>query len=173
MTAAVRDDRSGMDALLSALEFMDQNVVDSGILADPDGDPGGFTADTIMIDDDRKQNVDRLTVGNVAGFHEFGMGVPERSFVRATFDNETLAIETQITDEVFMVFDGRRTAPQAMANMGQFAASAMKFTIEESKGIRPLSAERLEQKRAIGTPTTPLINWGIMLDALRFQVHAG
>lgn len=173
MTSAVRDEREGMDDLLAALAFMDDNVVDSGILANPDGDRGGFNADVIMIDDDRKQNEDRLTVGNIAGFHEFGMGVPERSFVRATFDNETLAIENQITDEVRMVFDGRRTAPVAMANMGKFAASAMQFTIELSKGIRPLSQERLDEKRAIGTPDTPLINWGIMIDTLRYQVHRG
>ena len=100
------------------------------------------------------------------------MGVPERSFVRATFDNETLKIENVIGNEVAKIFEGRKVE-LGMANMGIFAASEMQFTIEASKGIRPLSSERLAEKRKIGTPSTPLINWGIMIEALRYKVHPG
>ena len=161
----------GMKETIRALEFMDVNVVDVGLLVDPDG-PGITDADTIMIDDEGNQNEERLTVGNVGGFHEFGMGVPERSFVRATFDNETLKIEGVIVNEIAKVLEGRKVEI-GMANMGIFAASEMQFTIEASKGIKPLSRQRLDQKRAIGTPSTPLINWGIMIDSLRYKVHRG
>lgn len=164
------DERGGMDRLLEALEFMGDNVIDAGILVNPDG-PEGFNADVIMIDDNKKQNADRLTVGNIAGFHEFGFGVPERSFIRSTIDEDTLLIEHQIFDQVVEVIETGREPKVAMAHVGQFIADRMKFTIETSRGIRPLSRQRLAQKRKIGTPKTPLINWGIMIDTLRFSVH--
>lgn len=171
--SAVKDDSRGMDQLLRDLEFLDENVVDSGILVDPDGRSGAMSADTIMVDDDGQQNADRLTAGNVAGFHEFGFGVPERSFVRATFDNETLVLESEIGDQVGKMFEGDTTGALALSSIGAFAQSEIRTTIETSKGIRPLSRTRLEQKRAIGTPSTPLINWGIMLDSIGYQVHRG
>ena len=112
-----------------------------------------------------------LTVGNTAGFHEFGFGVPERSFVRATIDEDTLLIEHQVFEQVFEVVENGRKPRVAMTHVGQFMADRMKFTIETSRNIRPLSRERLAQKRDIGTPTTPLINWGIMIETLRYSVH--
>lgn len=166
----VTDERGGMDRLLEAWAFMDGNVIDAGILAKPDG-PEGLNADVIMIDDDKKQNKKRLTVGNIAGFHEFGFGVPERSFIRSTMDEDTLLIEHEIFDQVAKVVEDGREPKVAMAHVGQFIADRMKFTIETSRGIRPLSRKRLAQKRKIGTPTTPLINWGIMIDTLRYRVH--
>ncbi len=126
-----------------------------------------------MIDDNKRQNENSFTVGNVAGFHEFGFGVPERSFVRSTFDRETLAIEGEISDNVNLVFHGKSTAPKAMASIGEFASEKMKETIELSIDIVPLSEERLAQKKMIGTPSTPLINWGIMIETLDYQVHRG
>ena len=170
MAEEVINERGGMDRLLEALEFMDGNVIDAGILAEPDG-PEGFNADVIMIDDQKRQNRKRLTVGNIAGFHEFGFGVPERSFVRATIDEDTLLIEHQVFEQVFEVVENGRKPRVAMTHVGQFMADRMKFTIETSRNIRPLSRERLAQKRDIGTPTTPLINWGIMIETLRYSVH--
>ncbi len=166
----VIDERGGMDRLLEAFAVMDGNVIDAGILANPDG-PEGLNADVIMIDDDKKQNKKRLTVGNIAGFHEFGFGVPERSFIRSTMDEDTLLIEHEVFDQVAAIVEDGRNPKVAMSNVGQFVADRMKFTIETSRGIRPLSRQRLAQKRKIGTPKTPLINWGLMIDTLRFSVH--
>lgn len=166
----VIDERGGMDRLIEALEFMDDHVIDAGILANPDG-PEGLNADVIMIDDDKKQNKDRLTVGNIAGFHEFGFGVPERSFIRSTMDEDTLLMEHEIFDQVAAVVEKGRKPRVAMSNVGRFIAGRMQFTIETSRNIRPLSEARLAEKRKIGTPDTPLINWGIMIDTLRWSVH--
>ena len=165
----VIDERGGMDRLLGALAFMDDNVIDTGILVKPH-DPSALNADVIMIDDDKKQNSDNLTVGNVAGFHEFGFGVPERSFVRIGIDAHTLMIERFIGDEIRAAINGRKAAV-AMANIGEFVADRMKYAITASLHGRPLSKKRLEKKQQIGTPRTPLINWGIMIDTLNYNVY--
>jgi hypothetical protein len=165
----VTDRRAGMDRLFKVFDALDEHVVDAGILANPDG-PGSTDADTIMIDDDKKQNKMKFTVGNIAGFHEFGFGVPERSFVRLGVDRSVLVFERMIFDEIDAMVGGR-DIEVALAHVGLGVAGKMKMAIEGVWHGKLLSEQRKAEKRRIGTPMTPLINWGLMIDTLRYRVH--
>lgn len=173
----VQDNRAGMDALLEALEYLDKHVLQVGVVSAPQGRSegtirGNVDADTVALDDRKRPNAEGLTLANVGGLHEFGDGVPKRSFIRSTVDLDALMIENEVSAALDNVLDGG-DPKTALGKVGDFVAARMKFTIDTSRGIRPLSEARLAQKKAIGTPSTPLINWRLLRNALNWKVIKG
>lgn len=172
MASQVVDIDRGMKQVIASLEFMDANVIDAGLVRNPDG-AGNATADTIALDDDDRKNADSLTVGQLGAIHEFGLGdVPERPFVGPTIDMDTLLIEREVIDQVDATLGGRK-AEVAMENIGELTAGRMQFTLDTSRGIKALTLARVAKKRMHGKTRTPLINQGLMREALRYKVHRG
>lgn len=168
---AVIDNDVGMGQLISDLEFVDSNVIDTGIISEPDESPL-FNADTVMLNDEAKQNEKRLTAGQVGSIHEFGIGIKERSFVRSTFDNQTLKLEKMIEREARKMVDGKQDGAKASREIGFHASREIRDTII-LKRVPDISERRKEKKRSIGNPETALINWGIMLGSINWKVHRG
>src|SRR5262245_27433789 len=58
------------------------------------------------------------TVGDVANAHEWGAGVPQRSWLRATIDQNRLVINRNIQRAALEVFRGRMKEFQALELLG-------------------------------------------------------
>jgi len=68
--------------------------------------------------DNVKHGNNGLTVSALAAIHEYGLGVPERSFLRAWFDENAEKIRQAISVMAKAIAAGRLTPMQAMAQLG-------------------------------------------------------
>ena len=88
---------------------------------------------------------------DVATFHEFGIGNnPERSFVRAWFDeniNEHKALERKLAESVVK---GQNTIESALEKMGLLLSATMQMRIRG--GISPANAESTIRRKGSSTP---------------------
>lgn len=92
MTATVTDRDNGYKALFNRLARQNQGrVVDVGVIGSK---AAGIYEGT------------GLTVADVASFHEFGRGVPERSFIRAYVDEHRNEIEDLLRKTALRVISG-------------------------------------------------------------------
>ena len=113
----------------------------------------------------------RLTVAIVAAIHEFGGGrVPERSYLRSTFEANQTAYFALIETAVSLSVYGTSTVESALAHVGSVIVADVQQAIRN--GIKPdLSEETLRKKRAKNQPDTPLIATEQMIDAISFAVR--
>lgn len=118
-----------------------------------------------------KHGDSRLTVAIVAAIHEFGAGrIPERSYLRSTFEANQgryfALIETAVSLSVF----GTATVESAVAHIGSVIVADIQQAIRN--GISPdLSDETLRKKQAKDQPDTPLVATQQMIDAVTFAVR--
>lgn len=87
----------------------------------------------------QKHKDSELTVLDIAAFNEFGLGVPERSFVRAWADKYDAKAKDIIASRMRMVVAGKITKEQALYQIGSAFQGAMQANI--SDGIPPPNAE--------------------------------
>lgn len=181
MTTAIvevedKDGGKAMRKLLRELGAMDDHHVVAGVVAEND-EGNALNAFSLMWDDEKNPEPG-WTIGQNAIFHHSGgrsgqgFNVPARPYVSKGFDKYLLNIEKQVEQSVQEVFDGKRTAKKALASIGKHIRSWQR-TILDLKDLAPLSAIRLQQKRAIGTPDNPLINWRRMYKATSYKVRFG
>ena len=98
----------------------------------------------------------------VAAFHEFGtVRVPERSFIRATLDNQRTQIEARVRDITRqLISNRRRLRPQAaLSILGLDLQRRIQETIR--RGIPPPLVSR---------DGTPLIDTGQLIQSITFKV---
>jgi len=131
---------------------------------------------TIGVHQEEKQRSDTtLTNVQIATFHEFGTdNAPERSFLRATADEEQDRILDWAEDEVAAVISGRCSAQVAGDRVAMLVEGAVKERI--SKGIDPpLSAYTIKQKTTKGGKrgTTPLIDTSSLYNAICGKARVG
>lgn len=107
-----------------------------------------------------------LTVGALAAIHEFGLGVPERSFIRAWFDENKKPINDKLQEVAKEVVAGKIDVYQAMDEFGEWADQQIQVRVEA--GIAPPLAE--ETIRRKGGETTPLIDTQKLLKAITHAV---
>lgn len=148
--------------------------------------------------DDGQTYEDGLTVAEIAAVHEFGTEdgrIPERSFVRATFDLESAAL-TKLAEKLFQrVVFGKMSTTDALNVLGAQLAADIKRRIQQ--GIDPPNAmrtalakvmkgktrrlfkrpaqnlgEALAQAGALAA-VKPLIDTGRLLNAVTWAVEAG
>lgn len=112
------------------------------------------------------QHGDGITIGELAAVHEFGLGdVPERSFIRAGFDElqadiRAIAVE-QMTGPGGMVVGAELTAVKAAAM----------FQNRISDGLSPDLAESTKRRRKGPGPYTPLIDTGVLKSSIAGDVE--
>ncbi len=107
-----------------------------------------------------------LTVLDVATFHEFGLGVPERSFVRAWFDMFQPQARKMITVMLKSVIDGKRTKANALELLGvRFVGELQKFIV-----TGPFQALEPATIRAKGS-SKPLIDTGQTKSAVTYRIE--
>ena len=113
-----------------------------------------------------------VTVGDIAGFHEFGDGNnPERSWLRAWFDGDQSNIKQDVRKVTRLVLEGRMDEQQALDILGA------KFVGEIQKRIAdgiapPLLEATVRRKVAMGTGgATPLIATGQFRGSISWEVE--
>lgn len=106
-----------------------------------------------------------LTLAEIGSIHEFGLGNPERSFIRATFDSRLRELALLAERLSGRMVDGAVTLRGALELLGEVHLGHIRAEI--NAGISPPNApETIARKGS----TTPLVNFGQLKGALDFKV---
>lgn len=120
-----------------------------------------------------------LTVVQLAGVHEFGVGVPERSFIRATSDanqKQIKSLQKKIASQVLL---GRMTMQRGLGLIGAFFHGRVIRAI--NRGIKkPISVgawrARLRRRGVQGGTgsvenATPLVDFGQLKGSISWETR--
>lgn len=105
-----------------------------------------------------------LTVLEVAEMNEFGLGVPERSFIRAFYDTHESQAPDFLKARMADVFAGRLERKQALHQFGIWLVAMCQKRIRD--GIDPPNSDYT--KRLKGS-STPLIDTGQLWTSITFR----
>lgn len=107
-----------------------------------------------------------LTVADVASFNEFGLGVPERSFIRATMDENEGKLMRLTAETGRGVVLGTLAPEQSLGLVGEFAVGLIQERI--SDGIPPANRPSTIAKKG---SSTPLIDEGQLRQSISHKVE--
>lgn len=114
-----------------------------------------------------------LTVAEIAAIHEFGLGVPERSWLRAFVDENREQLGDMLATTAKRIAEGKQPADVAMNRFGLAVVGMVKKRIVA--GIEPGLAEstKLEKMRVTGgnAKDTPLIRFGQFISAIAHEIN--
>jgi len=114
----------------------------------------------------RKQD-SGVNIAQYAAENEFGTNkIPERSFMRSTFDQKINEIEDVIDEEIALVIDNVQSLPKALARIGVSIQALVKIKIREIRSP-PNSAATIAIKKS----SKPLIDFGQMIAAVRYIIR--
>ena len=144
MSVTVRD--LGYDKIMRELETLDSTVVEVGIQSGAEGD-----------------------VIERAFYNEYGTeSIPERSFIRSSFDENRKDLDNAIDRLWSDVKAGKATARGAADILGNRHEAQIKAKIEKG----PFVANSPATIAAKGS-STPLINTGEMKNSVKYEVKHG
>lgn len=107
-----------------------------------------------------------VTLLQVAEWMEFGTSkVPERSYIRAYFDENGERIQKMLEVMAVSVAAGKRTRQQAIELVGQKIVGEIQARI--SRGIPPPNAESTIRQKG---SSTPLVNTGQLRAGISYEV---
>jgi len=110
-----------------------------------------------------------LSVLDIAIINEFGLGnVPERSFLRAWFDENEGRCRQMVVAMMQSVIAGKRTKEQAIQLLALKFVSEIQARI--SAGIAPANAPSTIAAKG---SSTPLIDKGILRSSISFRIEEG
>lgn len=172
--ASVSEVDRGWKAFRRAMRDADagQSYVKVGVLdepeahATPSGDKGSDTRDGI-------------TNAELAAVHEFGSRdgrIPERSFIRSTYDAKLASYKEDLKKLVKGIYEQKVTIERALGIMGAKMSGDMKRAVTSGAGIPPPNApSTLRAKLGKGKPGSkkqprPLIDTGRLIGALTWLV---
>lgn len=113
------------------------------------------------------ENPDQETVGEIAGRHELGIGVPERSWLRAWVDENNPMIQDDLRAAMRAVLLGRLTREQAVEILGVKYVGLIQTRI--ANGILPPNAPSTIARKE---SSTPLIDTGQMRSAITYVLES-
>lgn len=106
-----------------------------------------------------------ITVAEIAEIHEFGLGVPERSWLRDWIDANTRQIADRIRREEAEVVKGKRTREQAIKRLGVWIQGEIQQRIAD--GIPPPNAPSTIAKKG---SSKPLIDTGQLRQSITHKI---
>jgi len=107
----------------------------------------------------------KLTVLDVGYFHEFGLGVPERSFLRGWLDEKQGDVKKAMTRMAESVLAGNREPEPALNVLGQAFVGGIQKRITEH--IPPSLADETVKRKG---SDVPLISTGQLRSSLSYSV---
>ena len=108
---------------------------------------------------------DGTSVIDVAFWNEFGTAtIPERSFIRAWFDEAEPQLREEFTKLMHGVAAGKRTRAEVLELMGQRMVGQVQERI--SAGIPPENAPSTAARKG---STTPLIDTGVLRSSVTYR----
>jgi hypothetical protein len=164
MAVTVRDRDNGLKAFTAKLK---QNYVCTVGIHEAEGAESKEVAEG--------QEPSGQTLIDVAEQHEFGLGVPQRSFVRGYADANQDELEAKLSAAMKTALQpGGRGADQQMARFGLYVVGQMQQNIAD--GIAPeLSPATLAYKKSLNinenAKETPLILTGQLRSSIRSKVE--
>lgn len=125
-----------------------------------------------------------LTVAEIASVHEFGTqpgvipAIPERSFIRRTFDEQREALASDAARLVALILDGKIDVEKALGILGMKLASEIKKRVTTGPEIPPPNAPSTKARKAAkgnttGLPPRTLVDTGRMIGAVTWAVVMG
>jgi hypothetical protein len=109
---------------------------------------------------------DSLTVLEVAVFNEFGTDrIPERSFIRAWFDENESRLRTALSRMMVSVIAGKRTKEQALELLAQTCVGQIQKRI--ANGISPPNADSTIDRKG---SDKPLVDTGQLRSSISYRV---
>jgi len=155
MSVIVRD--LGADALVTTVTEKTPRVVDVGIVGDTAG----------------AATPDGMTIGALAEIHELGLGVPQRSFLRAWADADRAKIDRTWGALLRSVLSGKITLDQALEQFGIWAqGQAQKFIAD--KRVDPQldpASDYYKRKTGDGKLDTALVDTGQLRSSITYEVR--
>jgi hypothetical protein len=110
---------------------------------------------------------DGLTVADVATFNEFGLGVPERSFIRGWYDENLTQNRADWSKLHKQVLRGEISEAQAMQRLGlKFVGDIQKRIVA---GIAPENARSTVKAKG---SSTPLVDSGQLKSSVTYEVKS-
>jgi phage gpG-like protein len=115
-----------------------------------------------------------ITDGDLAMVHEFGatierggetITIPERSFIRSSFDTGRAAYVEQLRRRIQDVYDGKGTIAQALAALGEAMSTDMRKRIDSGE-LPPIKPETAARKGS----DQPLVDTGRLRDSIAQEV---
>ena len=106
-----------------------------------------------------------LTVLAIATFHEFGLGVPERSFIRAWCDSHQKDVEERLARDSQLAAKGEISWEQAMERLGLYIVGGIQEYIA-SNIPPPLADSTVKSKGS----NVALINTGQLRSSVTYEV---
>lgn len=108
------------------------------------------------------------TIAEIAAIHEYGApgaNIPERSFIRRTFNEQKNSLEQMMLRLARLVLSEKADVPQALNQLGAWGAAAVKNTIRK-RIPPPLKQATIDRKGS----STPLVDTGQLLDSITWEV---
>lgn len=107
------------------------------------------------------------TVAEIAEAHEFGLGVPERSWLRSWFDEHQNEIKEDIRKVTRGVLMGKISREQALKLLGVKYQGQIQKRISDGKITPPLSDYTKDKKGS----SVPLIDTGQLRSAISWKLE--
>lgn len=107
-----------------------------------------------------------MTIAQIAEIHELGLGVPERSFLRAWVEANEQQIENDMRAATKKILLGKLTADQAAKILGARFAAGVQAFISSGRVQPPLEQSTIDRKGS----SIPLIDTGQLRSAITFAV---
>lgn len=178
MSVEVQDNRAKLDAILREVAKLHASTITIGIHGDVGAEPKKERAE-----DGKITEAEGLSNITVAYAHEFGKGVPERSYLRTTVDARKDEILEFAEQQAAKVTRGRMKAEKAANRVGVVVVGMTKETIlnKMTQPYGPLSDARVKQRQKKGAhggglaskagATTPLIDTGQLYQSIQYKVE--
>lgn len=116
--------------------------------------------------EDESKTTKGKQVIDVAMYNEFGQGVPERSFIRAWFDEYKSQNEAELRKAITAITEGRIESKQAFELLGQKFVGSVQTRM--SNGISPANSPvTIELKHS----SVPLIDTGQLRSSVSYVVE--
>lgn len=159
MSASITDRDHGLKALVERIGNLSKAAVRVGVLEDKG-------AEAKSESDESKS---AMTVIEVATIHEFGApaaGIPARSFLRGTVDEQMAEIRADQHKIAVAVISGKLDLRRGLDQLG--ARIAAKIQQRIARGINPpLNARTIARKGS----SKPLINTGQLRSSISWEVE--
>ena len=111
-----------------------------------------------------------IHMAELMNLHEFGIGVPERSVIRATIDENVDVYNKLMADLIDDIVMGRRTPKDAVSILGEQIVSDMKKRFG-SADLTPLSKATIASKTKRGKAgNRPLIDTAQLRNSVNYEV---
>lgn len=121
----------------------------------------------IHAEDDEPTADGSSTILQVANYHEFGIGVPERSIVREWAEQKDKENEDILRKLAESVVQGRNSVEEGLEKAGLVMAASMRGRIQNGEVAPPLAEKTIERKGS----STPLIDHGFLVSSIAHKVE--